>query len=260
VAETVLNVKIREKTRKSGIHRLRNNKEIPGVIYSKGSPTRLISFTLEDYQKIVKGQGFHRAITIVINGKEDKPEKVIIREIQRDFVKRTVTHVDLLKLEEKNKIRVKIPVHFTGEAYGVKNEGGVLQHVLRTVTVEALPANIPERIEVDVTDVHRSQAIHVRDIKAQGFDIVTPGEQVIGTVKGVRTIEDEEAAAAAAAAAAAPPEEAEAAAEGEAAEAKPGEKGAEAKPDEKGAEAKPGEKAPDKKEAEPKKEAAKGKK
>jgi large subunit ribosomal protein L25 len=203
VAELILHVKTRKKNRKSDLTRIRSAKEVPAVVYGKGKEPKLISFKLDQYSKLRKGHGQNQVFSLVFDDNETASEKVIIREAQRDIVRKNLIHVDFLGLEEGHKVSVKVPVHFVGEAYGVKNEAGILQHVLRNVLVEALPANIPERIVVDVTDVRRGEAIYVRDIKPEGYEIKTPGNLVIGTIKGTKTIEEEEAEAAAAAAAAA---------------------------------------------------------
>jgi len=115
-------------------------------------------------------------------------------------------------------VQLVVPLHFEGIPEGVRLEGGFLDHVLREVEVECLPAEIPDFIEINVTDMEVGDSIHAADIQKEGVNIVTPGDRVIAAVHGksVAAIaaEEEEAAAAAAALEGAEAAEGEAPAEG----------------------------------------------
>ena len=199
--ELILNVKTRQTGKKSALHQMRLKKEVPAVLYSKGRENLFFTLNVEEYEQVKKGHSQHQILSLVVDGGDKPAHKVIVREVQRDPVSKRAIHLDFLGLDDKHKVRVKVPVHFIGEAYGVKTEGGVLQHVLRKVMIEALPTAIPERVDIDISGLHIREAVRVRDLKPEGYAILTPANLVIGTVKGVRTIEEEQAVAAAAAAA-----------------------------------------------------------
>jgi large subunit ribosomal protein L25 len=89
----------------------------------------------------------------------------IIKEMQFDPVKGTLLHVDLFEISMDKTIEVHVPLEAINEAIGVKEEGGLLDHVAREILVECLPDNLPERIEVDVSNLRLGEAIHIRDIE-----------------------------------------------------------------------------------------------
>jgi large subunit ribosomal protein L25 len=109
--------------------------------------------------------------------------------------------VDLKHINLKENINVTVSIHLTGIPTGVKNEGGILEHLMHTVVVKCLPTDIPDTITLDVTDLHNGGVIHVKDIPREKFEIVSEPESVVVHVVSPRaTIESraEEAAAAAA--------------------------------------------------------------
>jgi large subunit ribosomal protein L25 len=188
-----------------------------------------LSINLHEYEKVTKGHNRNLVLKIVINGDESRSFKAIARDIQRDVVKGTIKHVDFLGLDDTRKVKVKVPIRFTGEAYGVKTEGGVLQHVLRKVEVLCLPDAVPEHIDFDVTEYKNGQAIYVREMKPNDtYNVLTPGKSVLGAIKGAKSVEDEPAAIAAAAATAATAAAAAAPATGAKAGAAPDAKAADA--------------------------------
>ncbi len=104
------------------------------------------------------------------------------REVQRDIVRGTLLHVDFLEIRRDVEIQVDVPVQLVGDSRGV-NEGGVVEHHLWELHVECLPANVPESIEADVTDLGVNDALHVSEITApDGVTILTSPEEVVVTV------------------------------------------------------------------------------
>jgi large subunit ribosomal protein L25 len=124
-----------------------NGREIAEALHGASSESVLIDLTLE-------GEG----------GVTTK-KMALIREVQHDPLRDTIEHVDFHAIEEIKKLRVEVPVHELGEAVGVRTGGGILDHNLRTLRVECLPKDLPERIDVDVSALEVGQAIHVGEVK-----------------------------------------------------------------------------------------------
>jgi large subunit ribosomal protein L25 len=102
---------------------------------------------------------------------------------QIDPVKGRLIHADLTRLVKGQKIEVTVPLHLTGEPVGVREKQGVLEQIIREVDIRCEPREIPDTLEVDVTNLDVHETLHVSDIKvAEGVEILTDGEQVIATV------------------------------------------------------------------------------
>ena len=236
-----LNAYSRSLTRRAGAKSLRTVGRIPAVIYGGkrvAQNLELVSKELEDL--IHHSVSENLLVDLSVKGDERPNRLALVQEVQHHALSGKVLHVDFHEVSADEKVTVLVPVEATGEAIGVKTEGGVLEHVLFKVKVRGLPKDIPEQITVDVSHLNIGQSIHIGDLKsAPGTEILGDKHISVIAVAAPRT-EEEEAAEAAAAAAAAPGEvemikEKKEGEEG-AVPAKPGEKGAAAAP------AKPGEK------------------
>ncbi len=149
---------------------------------------------------------------------DGKTNKVIIRDIQRDPVTSHVVHVDFHAIRMDKALHLSIPIRFIGMARGVKTDGGILQTTMREVDISCLPTDIPEHIDVDVSDLGIGDAIHIRDLNVPNAKILDEPQRTVvvvaaPTVVKVETPEEEVAAELAEG-----EEGAEAAAEGEAEE------------------------------------------
>jgi large subunit ribosomal protein L25 len=111
-----------------------------------------------------------------------RKRKAIIKEIQTDPVKQTLVHVDVMGVHLKEKIEVEVPIHFVGEAVGVKEQGGILYQHLRSIEVSCLPLDIPEHIEVDVTGLNIGDAISLESISIENAEIIGDLEQPLVSV------------------------------------------------------------------------------
>jgi len=161
-----------------------NGREIAEALHGASSESVLIDLTLE-------GEG----------GATTK-KMALIREVQHDPLRDTIEHVDFHAIEENKKLRVEVPVHELGEAVGVRTGGGILDHNLRTLRVECLPKDLPERIDVDVSALEVGQAIHVGEVKLpEGVTVLNTKELPVFMVllPKVEEAPTPEAAAAAAA-------------------------------------------------------------
>jgi large subunit ribosomal protein L25 len=218
--ETIVAAQPRASRGKNEARRTRVAGMIPAVVYGAFKDPQAVSVNPKDILKIIRGKSGHNAIFDVdIAGVERTP--VIVADEQYDPVKDTLIHIDLKRIDLTRKLRVSIPVHPVGEPKGVKQQGGVLDVVLRSIEIECIPADIPNQFDVDVTELMIGSAIRVSELAVfPGVRILTAPEAVVAHVVGIK----EEVVAAPAEGAAAP-----AAAEPEVA-AKKGKKEEEAAP------------------------------
>lgn len=157
----VLDAELRDDTGKSASRRLRHAGKIPAIIYGAGKDPQ--SLTLEHNQIIhsLENEAFYAHILDVnIAG---KVQQAILRDVQRHPSKPTILHIDLLRVDKNQKLHVHVPVHIIGgeEAKGVKLGGGLVSHDATEIFVECLPKDLPEFIEVDVTDLDVGESIHL---------------------------------------------------------------------------------------------------
>ena len=190
-----LEAKTRKGTGKGVAKKVRAAGRIPAVLYGPGETPIALDFALPDFMQIYHGgHGENVLVDLMVDEKQSK--KVLFREVQRDPVTEAILHVDLLHVSLTKKIRVRVPVHLEGIANGVRNEGGIMQFVMREVEVECLPTNIPERISVDVTEMDIHDAIHVGDLPSADFEFTDDHARTVASVipPTVSTEVEEEAA------------------------------------------------------------------
>jgi large subunit ribosomal protein L25 len=205
-----LEVREREDSGSRRTRRLRADGFIPGVLYGKGH-ARAIVVPERDLRAAMTGpSGLHAILDVVIEGQKTVHPS-ILADYQQDPIRGTISHIDLREVRLDQPIHATVTIQLVGEAAGVKT-GGMLSLVAREVQVEALPADVPEHIEVDVSHMEVGDVLRLADIAA--IDNVTllddPHETVIATVsvpRGFAELEEAEAAEAEAAAAEAEGEE-----------------------------------------------------
>ena len=161
-----LNAEVRSDLGKGASRRLRRLEgHIPGIIYGGGKDAQPLSLIAKDLEKALENEAFYsHVLTINVGG---VAEKAILKDLQRHPAKNRVTHADFLRVRDDVAIRVHVPIHFLNEAacYGVKTQGGMIQHQTTDIEVQCLPANIPAYIEVDMLNVHTGQIVHLSDVK-----------------------------------------------------------------------------------------------
>lgn len=219
MAQNTLEVSLRKRMGKSGAREIRREGNVPAILYGKDTePLALVINPGELKQALSTDAGENTLLEMIVkSGKEDIKKLSLLREIQYDFLTGKPIHFDFQALDMNKKITVDVPVKIEGRPKGVK-EGGVLEEILREITVECLPTDIPNSFELDVTELDIGDSIHVSSLDvAEGVDILNELEDTIVTVLAPK-MEIEVAA-----------EEAEAEAEEEAAEGEvpEGEEGAE---------------------------------
>ncbi len=158
----------RETTGKNEAVRLRQSGKIPAVLYGGESKIgESVSVDPKELSQILHSlSGVNSIIDLHIDGKSDA--RVLVKQYQIDPITHRLLHADFFRVAMDKALRVTVPVQLAGESKGVKVQGGTLDFVHREVTVECLPADIPEHIVIDVTELMISQGVRVRDLPADG--------------------------------------------------------------------------------------------
>jgi len=174
MAKSTLKAKRRSTLGKASTNALRREGNIPAVIYSKGNEAVPLELNPKDVKNaFATDAGRNTLIDIEIEGDDKKEHKLsILRDIQMDYLSNTALHLDFLELDLKEKIEVKIPLVFTGRAQGVK-EGGILEEMIREISVVCVPADIPDNIEHDVTELELDQGVQIKDLTLPDGVVVT---------------------------------------------------------------------------------------
>ncbi|MDH4222367.1 MAG: 50S ribosomal protein L25 [candidate division Zixibacteria bacterium] len=181
--EILLEAKRRDKTGKEITKKLRKEGFIPAILYGPGEKPLSLKVNSRSLQTILRaGKGENVLITLEINGTQNEKKNVLIREIQHDPVLGDILHVDFQHILLTKKISVRVPIHLEGIPIGVHKDGGILQHALRELEIECLPADIPEKVELDVSNLKIGDSIHVRDIKIEKVEVLTDLDSSVASV------------------------------------------------------------------------------
>lgn len=181
--EIILEVSKREKTGKENAKKLRQQGLIPGIVYGAGDTPLPVQVALSSLYKLLhSGHRENVLITLNIKNGGTASEKVLIRDIQKDPVKENIIHVDFQHVSLTKKITVKVPIHLVGVPTGVKDQGGILQHILREVEISCLPTDIPEKVDLDVTALKIGDSLRVRDIVLPKVEILSEPDQAVTSV------------------------------------------------------------------------------
>jgi len=150
---------------KGASRRLRRTGRVPAIIYGAGVEAESISLEHHKVMHDLENEAFYsHVLTLNVSGKQ---QNVILRDIQRHPAKPIIMHMDFLRVSDDQEISIHVPLHFLGEdvCHGVKMEGGQISHQMIEVEVTCLPKLIPEFIEVDVSELHIGDSIHLSDVK-----------------------------------------------------------------------------------------------
>ncbi|MCX5687838.1 MAG: 50S ribosomal protein L25 [Candidatus Omnitrophica bacterium] len=192
-----LKASLREEKGKELNKKLRNTGLVPGVVYRKGEETLSLKIDSKSLSKTLQTEaGENVIIKLFVEGDKKKKERiVVIKELQKDPIKNKLVHVDLNEISLTETLKVKVPIIAKGEAIGVKQEGGLLQHIMWEADVECLPTNIPDKIEVDVTNLKIGSTLSIKDILSpEGVKILGDPESIVFSVEHVKTVEEAVAA------------------------------------------------------------------
>jgi len=224
----VLEAHAREAGTKNDARRVRRDGKIPAVVYGAGKESMSISVDPRVVTRILNSETGHNTIfDLALNGEKTK---AMIVDWQYEPIKGRLLHIDLKRIALDKVLRVSVPIFLVGEAAGVKQEGGIMEQMLREVEIECLPADIPSHIDADVSELTFGKVLRVSDLPhSEKLKFLTDANQPVAHVTSVKeeVVVTPDAAAEAAAAPAEPEviKKGKQEAEEEGAEAAPAEKG-----------------------------------
>jgi len=167
MAQSVINVKRRVRMGKSGSKAIRNEGNIPAVIYGKGSESiSIVVNPTELREALSTDAGENTLLEMHIKDGDKEIKKLsLLREVQMDYITNKSIHLDFMELDMNKSFSLKVPVKIVGRPIGVHEEKGLLEEILREIEIECLPSDIPNVFEVEVSELHINDSIHVRDIE-----------------------------------------------------------------------------------------------
>lgn len=180
---------------KGAARTLRRDGQVPAVIYGHAREPQPLAINARELKRLLDNVTGSTVIELTIDG---KLSRTLVREIQRHPVRRDVIHVDFQELVAGEKVTVDVPIIYRGTPAGVR-EGGILDQILHELTISADPVNIPDHIDVDVSELVIGHPLHVRDIKVPAnIEVLDDADATIAVVSAPKTTTEtvtEEAAA-----------------------------------------------------------------
>ncbi len=184
--EIILEVGLREGQGKGRANALRRQGLIPAVVYGQGKKSQSITLKRTEFLRLIHQRRIETALINVKLKDEDKKVKehtCVIKEIQYDPTIGDIIHVDFNRISLTKAIKVKVPVVAKGEPIGVKQEAGMLEHILWEIEVECLPKDIPQELEVDVSNLKINDVIQIKDIKVpEGVKVLNDPQAIVLSV------------------------------------------------------------------------------
>ncbi|HED16625.1 MAG TPA: 50S ribosomal protein L25/general stress protein Ctc [Gammaproteobacteria bacterium] len=189
-----INAELRSDSGKGASRRLRHEGRFPAIVYGGGGDPVSLTLDQNEMGLHLQHEAFYsHLLTLKIGSKK---QKAIMRDIQRHPAKDQIMHIDFLRVSASETISMHIPLHFLNEdiAIGVKQQGGVVSHLMSDVEVSCKASNLPEYIEVDLTDLEAGSAIHMSEIKMpSGITLagLAHGDQAVVNIHMPRGISEE---------------------------------------------------------------------
>jgi large subunit ribosomal protein L25 len=184
--EVTVKGRIREGRGKNDARRVRAQGFVPVTVYGGGGDPLAAVLPLKDLAAILRSESGRNSIfTVDLEGAGSS--EVMFHDRQLDPIRSRLVHADLVRLVRGQKIEVTVPIHLVGEPVGVREEDGMLEHVLHELEIRVDPRNIPDSIDVDVSNLHAHDVIHVSDITPpEGVEILNTPDAVVATVGVIR--------------------------------------------------------------------------
>lgn len=173
----------RERVGSSAMGRLRREGRIPAVVYSEGKAGQNVQIVAHDFAQMMKHHHSEQML-VDLDIAGAGPRKVLLKAMQHHAINGHVTHIDFYEVSMTRKLRVSVPLKLVGDPVGVTQQGGILDHLLRSIEVECLPADMLEEIPVDVAELAVGKHLSVKDIKLDPakYVIVTSADVAIAAV------------------------------------------------------------------------------
>jgi large subunit ribosomal protein L25 len=168
---------------KSAVKKIRRQGGIPAVLYGKDVESIPLTISLKDWEKLRKRLKRNTILKMELPGSVGTGTRpVMVKNIQRTVIGDSINHIDFLQVSMERKVEVEIPIYLTGEAKGLVN-GGIIEQHLRTVMAECLPSQIPEKVDIDITDLDIGDSVHVHEISIEGVKLLeNPGVAIVTVI------------------------------------------------------------------------------
>ncbi|KOP70374.1 50S ribosomal protein L25/general stress protein Ctc [Cytobacillus solani] len=175
----VLQAQERKEFRGSALTRIRQDGNIPAVVYGAKLDSKSIYVSEADFTKIIRKVGRNGVISLELGGNK---HNVVLSDYQADPIKHEVIHVDFLAVDMSKEITANVRINLVGDAPGVK-DGGVLQQSMHELTVTATPDNIPQSVDIDVSNLQVNETLTIADIQTNsGYTINEGDEEVVASI------------------------------------------------------------------------------
>ncbi|MBI2441641.1 MAG: 50S ribosomal protein L25 [Lentisphaerae bacterium] len=165
------------------VRRLRQEGWLPGILYNAQGRSQPIQLQRHAFELLIRHRaGENLIMDLTLDG--EAPQKVLLKDTQRDHIHDNLMHVDFLEISLTRKLRVPVAIRLTGEPFGVTQEGGVLEHLLRSVEVECLPGDLVKELALDVSALKIGDSLFVRDLKVdpKKLTILTAADIAVAAV------------------------------------------------------------------------------
>ena len=179
-----LTAQVRDKTGKGVARGLRRSAMIPAVLYGHGKSVPIALGSKEIMKVLNTEGGEHALINLKLEGAKEATDRLaMIKDYQTDPITDSPIHLDLLEVAMDEKVRVAVSVHLVGTSIGIK-EGGIVQHGQREIEIECLPNDIPDYLEVDITNLKVNESLHIRDMQIPaGIKTLSDAEATVVTIQ-----------------------------------------------------------------------------
>ena len=149
---------------KGASRRLRRSGRIPGTVYGASKDPQSISLSHDEVLHQLDHEAFYSSV-LTLNV-DEQSEQVVVKDLQRHPYKPDILHIDFQRIDEKQKITMRVPLHFINEqqCVGVKSGGGVISRIMTELEISCLPKDLPEYIDVDLANVNLGESVHLSDI------------------------------------------------------------------------------------------------
>jgi large subunit ribosomal protein L25 len=189
MASATLTATPRQETGKGAARTLRRNGQVPAVIYGHAREPQALAIPSRELERLLgRISAENTVVELTLDG---RTARTLIREIQRHPFKRDVLHVDFQELVAGEKVTVNVPLVLVGTPEGVRTGGGILDQVLRELSIEVDPANMPNHIDVDVSQLTIGHSLHVSDITIPaGVTVLDDEDATVATVAAPKVAEE----------------------------------------------------------------------
>jgi large subunit ribosomal protein L25 len=192
--ELTLSVEERERVGTSNAHKLRQHGKIPAVLYGHGTAPQHLALDAREFDELLHHGGRTGVVTLTMNG--GKTDTALVRDVSRHEVTKKIAHVDLQRVTAHEAVHATLPIVTVGTSRGVRDFGGVMDVVLHNIEIEAPVDELPEQIEVNVSDLGIHQHVTAGQIPLpKGFRLLTGADTIVVSVDASKTAQHLEEAA-----------------------------------------------------------------